>query len=388
MNPFFPDRRIAIAVYSTCLLFFVIFGATEIRIRSHVDTPQHHGHDFGTYWTAGAAIHDGRDPYTITDYGAPPYIYPPFFASVFLPFSKLPSQVAGIAWYTLNVVLLALTHLEFIRLVNVGRALSPPGRHWVTWPALIGLAPSAITTMQGGQVTIALLFFLVLGFRLLVTGWPRLGGVMMMVAAAIKVSPALVPVIVLLWLLISRSERAIPFATGLLIGGFLWFFAVPGLLLGWSRNIHLLAAWIDHMVLHQDRVPIAGGGNQSLFWVLPAPAAIAVALTILVLLAMVILRGAASDDFIFGLACVAAAIFSPVAWHHHFYITAPALVFTRSKAAVLSAAALLVTHATLRYWFLDTRLLGIGMAVWLIAVCAAATFGTAPRPSADPIPAP
>jgi hypothetical protein len=114
----------------------------------------------------------------------------------------------------------------------------------------------ALECLQRGQVGIALVYPLLLGFRLTLSGrsWPIwcLGGVVLGWPIVVKLIPAL-PVAVLVlqrWaaaLAPARSPRSLgPAAAvtlGLVLGVSLFALAIPAACLGWSQNLHHLRTW-------------------------------------------------------------------------------------------------------------------------------------------------
>ena len=91
----------------------------------------------------------------------------------------------------------------------------------------------------------------------------------------------------------------------------------------------------------------------------------------------------------FGLSCLAVLMISPLAWSHYYVFALPAVLFvllrlqrqSRPLAACLAAAGfpmLTWMHYVLKPWCGPVGLLGLGTALWFVAVCAIVLFRTGP----------
>lgn len=122
------------------------------------------GTDFVAFYTAGRIVDAGleadlyslelahdiqQEIYQVGSANFNPYLNPPFYALLFVPFSRLPYTFAAIAWMALNLVFLWVS----IRLLDSGR--ETPRAFWLalTWlPAW-----SAITFGQNAFLTLLIL---------------------------------------------------------------------------------------------------------------------------------------------------------------------------------------------------------------------------------------
>ncbi|MBE7182088.1 MAG: DUF2029 domain-containing protein, partial [Terriglobus roseus] len=118
-----------------------------------------------------------------------------------VPLTLVPLETATRVWYLLNIALLALTAVMFAALL--GKRLRAGPFALVLFSALC-FTPS-LQCLTDGQITIALLALWTLALLLYRRGWPVAAGAVFALAAAIK----LTPVIVLLPLLIWRQWRAL-----------------------------------------------------------------------------------------------------------------------------------------------------------------------------------
>ncbi|MGC1720285.1 MAG: glycosyltransferase family 87 protein, partial [Isosphaeraceae bacterium] len=267
-----------------------IWGWLDVRERGQTP-PNHadfHRTDFTVYTEAGAAFFDGREPYEVTNLRHWYYLYPPLFALLVSPLAALDFKSQVVVWYIISLVLAIGCYSESRHLWTLLVA-SNSGEADIVRNAAFRIGACAGLTvllptlecLQRGQVGIALVYSLLLGFRLSLGGrsWPIwcLGGVVLGWPIVVKLIPAL-PVAVLLlqrWaaaLAPSRSPRSLSRATtvtlGLALGVFLFTFAIPAACIGWSQNLHHLHTWSRKVVTSPDVgrevfVEVDNDSNQS-----------------------------------------------------------------------------------------------------------------------------
>ncbi|MGP0567162.1 MULTISPECIES: glycosyltransferase family 87 protein [unclassified Nitrospina] len=297
-----------------------------------------------------------------------------------------------------------------------------------------------LNCMQRGQIGIAKTYFLLLGFRLVMEnrGWvrPFLGGVAMTVAVVLKVTP-IVPVSFVAfqagvaWLRKESRTAARPGFFGVMAGsvaGLLLFFLIlPAGLVGWNANLKHLNTWYSKVGNQSVEFDAANNldnpytmRNQSFSnavyrlgnWTahvffggppdknvhlkksgpMPMDAGWVQTTVLIVRVGLVLalfplaIRLTKSDSvlnrsLLFGLACVAALIVSPVARGHYYMLQLPALVFVplwlyqrgeiqwAKRMAVIPVALSLLHYALLP---VTGRLgvLGIGTTVWYVLAVA------------------
>ncbi len=143
----------------------------------------------------------------------------------------------------------------------------------VRWLGIIAVVTATLPTLnclQRGQVTIVIVYFLLLGMRLIFTGRSPLaqtaGGIMLAIPVVIKIVPILPVAFVLfiqlagfLWNWWRRHESAVPrgrqFAAssiGFALGLVLFFLLLPAALVGWSANLRHLDTWSDLVLANAD----------------------------------------------------------------------------------------------------------------------------------------
>jgi len=286
-----PTAAIQLRYVATVLVIgLTIWGWLDVRERgqTHPNHADFHRTDFTVYTEAGAAFFDGRDPYEVTNPRHWYYLYPPLFALLVSPLAALDYKSQVVVWYIISLVLAFGCYSEsrhlWTLLVASNSGEADIGRNAAfrigACAGLTVLLPT-LECLQRGQVGIALVYSLLLGFRLSLGGrsWPIwcLGGVVLGWPIVVKLIPAL-PVAVLLlqrWvaaLAPSRSPRSLSRATtvtiGLALGVFLFTFAIPAACIGWSQNLHHLHTWSRKVVTSPDMgrevfVEVDNDSNQS-----------------------------------------------------------------------------------------------------------------------------
>jgi alpha-1,2-mannosyltransferase len=156
------------------------------------------------YWADGHEIYDYIRPHT--EYG---FTYPPFAAIVMAP-------MAIVGWTTAIVISVTLTVTA--SLLVLYWSVDPMARRegWTRWFALAVAACLAAAyepmreTVNFGQVNVLLVVLVLADLVLLVAPGRRLGGIGIGLATAIKLTPA----IFVLYLVVTRRYRAAAVAVG------------------------------------------------------------------------------------------------------------------------------------------------------------------------------
>jgi hypothetical protein len=181
------------------------------------------------------------------------YPNPPIMALILLPFAKLPEWLgrlgiseragvatAGLAWFYLKAALTLLVLRWVFRLVE-GRGRPFPTAALVA-AALLSMRP-VISDLQHGNVNLFVLFLVVAALTAFVRGHDFMAGIVLGLAIACKVTPALfVPYF--LW---KRAYKAL-LGTVAGLALFLWPGVVPDLYFGHEHNQQLLVSWYKDMV--------------------------------------------------------------------------------------------------------------------------------------------
>ena len=121
------------------------------------------------------------------------YVYPPMFAMLLAPLHLLPMQDQATVWFFLCVAMCWGAYCESRRILAV--ACRPSGEGLLAWGAatvgsaslpLVAVTLPTLNCLQRGQVTIVVLYLLLLGLRLILTGRTsvvRLAGGVVLAAA-------------------------------------------------------------------------------------------------------------------------------------------------------------------------------------------------------------
>jgi alpha-1,2-mannosyltransferase len=187
------------------------------------------------------------------------YPNPPIMALLLAPVAELGlinAQLGALVWFYLKVAMALACMLWVFRLVE------SPDKPFPVWAkgftVVLSLRP-ILGDLTHGNVNIFILFLVVGSLTAFSRGRDFLAGILLALAIACKVTPALF-VGYFLW---KRSWRVL---VGCGVGLALFFFFVPALFLGWTHNLNSLKSWIEVMIL-----PFLAGGvvtpehnNQSL----------------------------------------------------------------------------------------------------------------------------
>ncbi len=383
-------------VWIIVVAILLVWGLTDVRRRADLDPHNILAHrtDFTVYTEAGAAFFDGRDPYAVTNPRGWHYLYPPLFALLVAPLHVLPTSWQGVTWFLLSLLMAAGCLSECRKIVQriqeafEGRQPADcrnlPG--WIVLAAAAAILFPFLNTLQRGQVGIAVLWPLLLGFRVISEAQSRFwwfwGGTLLALPVVMKITPALPVAILLLQQLVAavRTERS-PIArrrfllcvSGFTVGMIFFLLLVPTILIGWEDNSRHLRTWYTDVVAN-DRLgethdfdahsvrnqslnnavyllgnwfayTFTGGPDDqgtSLSTVPPtplpmdAPIVRTVLVVLRVLLALLLIGVAVRWHWetegggrvaAFSLACAMSLPLSPISWGHHFLILLPGMLF-------------------------------------------------------------
>ncbi|MGD9720264.1 MAG: glycosyltransferase family 87 protein [Pirellulales bacterium] len=389
-----PER---LKIFGLLAIAFAVWGWFDVRLRGTVDPNNQgiHKTDFTVYTEAGAAFFDGRAPYEVTNPRGWGYLYPPPFAMLVAPLDALDTRTQVLIWFAVSVAMLYGCYAESVR---IARILAPARQQNVVfgpvplavgWASVVAAALPALNCLQRGQVGVAKLYLLLLGFRLCVgsRSWLQscLAGAVLALPIVLKVTP-LVPVgmlvaasLIAAWRSAERRAafgRANALAGGVLCGLVLWLVLLPAAFVGWSTNLNHLSTWWHSVAINVEHSSsdefagdsasprnqslsnaverfgnwahhvFAGGANdfdpraermQGHTFVMDAPSvAVAIALARILaagLLVWATCRVAWNRDWMgmaaaVGLACVATLILSPISRGHYYVLLAPAVMYS------------------------------------------------------------
>jgi len=181
------------------------------------------------------------------------YPNPPIMPLILWPFMELPPLLGAMVWFALKVAMAAASFIWVFRLVG-------PIPGWAkVLTVLLSLHP-ILGDLSHGNVNIFIAFLVFGSLELYRRGWGFPAGVVLALAIACKITPALV-VGYFVWkvfvfalpqryflrsaTLAARGPLLV--LVGILVGLGLWLFVVPGAVLGWDHNRMLLNSWNENM---------------------------------------------------------------------------------------------------------------------------------------------
>jgi alpha-1,2-mannosyltransferase len=293
--------------------------------------------DLAVYQHGGQLVLDGLSPVGARDPSTGlPFTYPPFAAVAMVPLALLPSWLAAAVWTAASVAALAAM------IAMVLRAQARPAPGWLV--ALLAVGAMALEpvwqTLTFGQVNLVLMALVVVDLV-----WPdrRWSGVLVGLAAGVKLTPL---VFVLLLLLVGRraaAGRALATFAGTVVVGFI---GSP------SSGSY----WTDRLVDPTRVGPPALAHNQSVDGALtrllhgPPSTGAWIAIAVPVLVAVVVVGAGwwRLGDRVLGtcLAALAMLLVSPVSWSHHWVWAVPValVLWERSRWAAVAWTAVFVAR--------------------------------------------
>lgn len=277
-----------------------------------------------------------------------PYVYPPLWAVLAAPLTQMLAPQAF-----LNAVMAVQVPMLAAAVVLAGRIARPPGMSrtvWALWGvAVLTLSMPGWLALMLGQPSITVAFLTLLSVERLKAGRPLTAGAVLALAAAIKLSPAILALI----FVIDRAPRALAGFAG--AGAALAGASVA--LAGWPLHADFLESlarvgdlWpMSALNLSLGPALLALGGWAG-FWPLPAPPgaatppdllALAVKIALPVAAAVLVLRArrwprdAALAGGALGLAILGPWL-GPLGWQHYYI---PTLLLIPGLARLIPARA-------------------------------------------------
>ena len=306
--------------------------------------------DLNHFTQGGQFVRDGLSPYStaFTQMGnGLPYIYPPVWAIVFAPLSLLPVLVLRVLWT--GATLVALWALVALSIRQLTRA-EPGGRRQrlllTTAAAVLTLPLGAVAeVLYYGQVGVFVVLACIVDAVLLRERRSTWQGVLVGIATAVKLTPAL---IVVHWVLTRQYRAAVTAGATTLVcwGGAAVL--VPKLVADYFFGGFVFGI--------ASRIGAERVNNQSLFGLLtrlfgetpPMPLYLALAGTVALLGLFLAWRAHRSGNLLAAIAIVGltSVLVAPMSWQHHACWIIPALGAVigdgRRKVRLLGGLAALV----------------------------------------------
>lgn len=289
--------------------------------------------DLPVYLAASRCVLDGRDPLGVESARGWPYWYPPTLAVLLIPLATLPPLWAAAAWYAGSALSLGAGALALRR--TLGLRGAPDRWELLAW---LGVAIPTLSALLRGQVGPLLLGLVGIALRELQRGRQARAGVLIGLAAAIKLTPG-----VLLPGLVGARRWGAALACALSLVG--WLVLLPAPFLGlrgafdadlrYGRVMLLGTARDPQRVALPGRAPepmhIATNqslGSQVLRRTGPGPlrAALLGLLGLALLPPLWLCWRRGLEPGTAGLLLGWTLIAAPVSWHHHHVLLTPALL--------------------------------------------------------------
>jgi alpha-1,2-mannosyltransferase len=244
-NPL-PRSRAQLLFYAALLLVLVY---VSVRYSKKVLTPRDDGLTRSAILRWAKQIQQMDDDENI--HAKFNYPNPPIMPQMLWPLAKLAvvSPLAtALIWFYLKV------GMFFVSLVWAFRLVESPGQPFPAWAKALAMILSIdpiLGDLTHGNVNIFILFLVMASLYSFSRGHDRLSGVLLALAIACKVTPALLVV----YFLYKRAWRVL---IGCAIGLVAFFLIVPSLVFavqdgslvaGWDRNWAALTAWVDGMIV-------------------------------------------------------------------------------------------------------------------------------------------
>jgi hypothetical protein len=251
----------------------VVWGLTDVRRRGRADSkhPEDHKTDFTVYTIAGETMYYGGDPYAVANLRGWKYVYPPLFALLVAPLSNFDSQTQVVVWFAVSVLLGWGCFRECVRIAEVVLPNEQRLGHfgpiptWIGTAAVAAAAMPALNCLQRGQMGVAVLYFLLLGFRLLIEsqsmGRAFFAGVMLALPVVLKATPLLPVAFVLVqqtaaaWFSSDPKSKWIRpgfSLAGAAFGLAVFLLFVPAALIGWQANLQHLGTWWNTVARQEE----------------------------------------------------------------------------------------------------------------------------------------
>ncbi|MEL4162689.1 glycosyltransferase 87 family protein [Corynebacterium bovis] len=293
--------------------------------------------DLDVYRGGARLVLDGGDLYGTpvpVRFGTLPFTYPPLAALLFIPLALLPEAVAGLATTAVTCLCLAVTVAVTVHALAREAGTTLPRRDVavvsvLALPVLVWSHP-VLETFGFGQVNVVLMAVVAVDLLLPRTPWPR--GALIGLAAAVKLTPA---VFVLVLLLRRRWQAAaVAAGTGLGASALVWLVLPADSTAYWfgalgdPGRIGRLEYAANQSLRGVVARTVSGGDDvQSVVWVV---ASLGVAVLVVAAMVRLLRRGAVTAAVVAN--ALLALLVSPVSWSHHWVWVVPMLLVTGAAA--------------------------------------------------------
>jgi hypothetical protein len=332
--------------------------------------------DFVTWRRAAVRALHAEPLYRVED-GHYQFKYFPAFAVLMAPFAALDEERGKMAWYAVEVALLAL----LVRWSVIALPERRRPQRVLVWVTIVLMAKFYAHELLLGQTNLLLGALLLSALVAIQSHRPLVAGAL--AGAAVFVKPY--ALIVVPWLLVTQGWRSAGTAGLAIAAGLL----MPAVTYGWNGNLELLGGW-RRTVTDSTSPNLLGNDNISIAamwakWLGPGALASSLAvLTVMMIFALVIAawrrrRTVASPAYLeFALLLLLIPLVSPQGWDYVLLLATPAVVclvdrwgeFSRAWRWTLGVALGLMGLTV--FDIMGRALYGRFMALSVISVCALA----------------
>jgi hypothetical protein len=343
--------------------------------------------DFNVYYFAARELMSGHDPYTASLGPSTTYLYPPLLAELIMPLAMLPLPVAAYLWFLASAGSLAAAAMMCAKLVSGERPDDPassgfaqPRHLLIAGLSALVLLRFALDTFDMGQVNAIVVCLSVAHVYLFARGKSRASAVVLALASAIKLWPAL-----LVLYHISRGRTRLGVLCSVLIAAV----TLGGFVALGPRAKGSFEQFYRRTIQNGQGFDLTYSGNQSLRGALgramnesgeasqsPSTPIALTASGILLLLSIFVARlsmteaGASAPFF----CCM--VLISPLAWKNHFILlllpvaclagimVTPAEGISRSGVRARSVAVWALVLSFVLFNLTSPKLIGLRSAEW------------------------
>lgn len=310
------------------------------------------GMDSVVYRAGASTLLDGDPLYdTMTlpayqpDWALLPFTYPPAAALLFVPLAPLPIPVAWGALGSLSILCLALVVWLTLRAVGRPKAFTTTATAVVVLTALAIVLEPVWRTISLGQINLVLLALVMVDVLVLCARGSRWGGVLIGVAAAVKLTPLIFVAHLVFTGRWRDALRALASFAGL--QALLLLIAPQDVVNYWTKAVNDPGRigtihWSDNQSLNGLFLRLTDGASWSLVGALAVGAVLAVPAVLLML------RFHRRGEPLQALLATAfyGLLISPVSWTHHWVWAVPLLVLLLVRARWVALGVLTAVFAS------------------------------------------
>lgn len=369
------STRRAVARFVLILLVGCVLASGVYFARRSGTDPQVYSNDFNVYYCAAREVVAGRDPYQRSLGEWTPYIYPPLLAELLVPLAVLPLPLAAYIWFLINAVSIVAAAWMSAMLATERVPASKAWRAMLAGCALLIVVRFVLDNFNLGQVNPAVAGLAAAHFYLYARDRRKLSAIALVLAASIKLTPALLLVYHVAKLRLKFAAACAALFVAITVISFLPFGA---------SGVNAFRAFANRTVKNEQGYDFAYSGNQSLRGAVArlTNAAVGdeqrrspvneVTLAIsLVMLLLAVFGGAIAKSELGAAAPLSCCLVlvSPLSWKAHFVVLILPAAYLISQARASTVVQRFLTGSVLLITFgifnlTSPRIVGLSAAEW------------------------